>query len=134
MSIDHTIFLYVNLVVLISCLDNKWIINRYVDTFCVRVPILLAYIFLYRQELTSCELCPRNCKVDRLNNKQGSCNTGRYDILRLMVDNIHSTYKKSHILAFKTGLMDFTAVIEITNTKVPTNFLLKEGFMYLPNR
>ena len=29
------------------------------------------------QALSNCALCPRNCKVDRLNNKVGFCKTGR---------------------------------------------------------
>jgi putative pyruvate formate lyase activating enzyme len=30
------------------------------------------------RELKACRLCPRDCEVDRLNNKAGVCKTGRY--------------------------------------------------------
>ena len=30
------------------------------------------------KELENCVACPRNCKVNRLENKKGACNTGRY--------------------------------------------------------
>ena len=34
-----------------------------------------------REELRSCKACPRNCGVDRLQNKMGACNTGRKAIV-----------------------------------------------------
>ena len=32
---------------------------------------------LSRAELEQCVACPRNCKVNRLEDKKGACNTGR---------------------------------------------------------
>ena len=34
-----------------------------------------------QEELRSCKACPRNCGVDRLQNKMGACNTGRKAIV-----------------------------------------------------
>lgn len=34
-----------------------------------------------KEELRSCKACPRNCGVDRLQNKMGACNTGRKAIV-----------------------------------------------------
>jgi len=34
-----------------------------------------------REELRSCTICPRNCKVNRLEDKKGACNTGRNAIV-----------------------------------------------------
>ena len=30
------------------------------------------------KELENCVACPRNCKVNRLEDKKGACNTGRF--------------------------------------------------------
>jgi len=32
-------------------------------------------------ELTDCRACPRNCEVDRMNDKRGVCNTGRHAVV-----------------------------------------------------
>ena len=32
---------------------------------------------LARAELENCTACPRNCKVNRMEDKRGACNTGR---------------------------------------------------------
>jgi len=34
-----------------------------------------------REELRSCEICPRNCAVNRLENRMGACHTGRLAIV-----------------------------------------------------
>merc|ERR1740129_1698000 len=34
-----------------------------------------------REELKDCRICPRNCGVNRLENKSGACNTGRKAIV-----------------------------------------------------
>lgn len=36
---------------------------------------------LARAELENCTACPRNCKVNRMEDKRGACNTGRYAIV-----------------------------------------------------
>ena len=40
------------------------------------------------KELENCVACPRNCKVNRLENKKGACNTGRYSFFEVL--EIHS--------------------------------------------
>ena len=40
------------------------------------------------KELENCVACPRNCKVNRLENKKGACNTGRYSFFEML--EIHS--------------------------------------------
>ena len=40
------------------------------------------------KELENCVACPRNCKVNRLENKKGACNTGRYYFFEMI--EIHS--------------------------------------------
>ena len=38
---------------------------------------LTGKVALARAELENCTACPRNCKVNRLEDKRGACNTGR---------------------------------------------------------
>eukprot|EP00088_Acartia_fossae_P023461 TRINITY_DN24471_c0_g1_i1.p1 TRINITY_DN24471_c0_g1~~TRINITY_DN24471_c0_g1_i1.p1 ORF type:complete len:341 (-),score=45.24 TRINITY_DN24471_c0_g1_i1:147-1169(-) len=46
-----------------------------------RSGLLKERVEMAREELKACNMCPRFCGVDRMQNKMGACNTGRYAVV-----------------------------------------------------
>jgi putative pyruvate formate lyase activating enzyme len=64
--------------------DNKWILNRkdfvpaYLKTYETDKHIFEYKVGKAMSVLKNCEVCPRDCHIDRLANKTAVCRTGRY--------------------------------------------------------
>jgi len=64
--------------------DSKWVLNRkdfipaYLKTYETDKHIFEEKVEKAMSVLKNCEVCPRNCHIDRLANKTAVCRTGRY--------------------------------------------------------
>ena len=65
-------------------LAPPFLVYDYITKANLQLPeVLLQKLDMGNRELRSCRACPRNCDVNRLEDKRGVCNTGRNPIVRL---------------------------------------------------
>ncbi len=64
--------------------DSRWVINRgkfvpaYLKLYETDRSVFQQRVEAGLEQLKSCDVCPRYCYVDRMNDEHGKCRTGRY--------------------------------------------------------